>query len=432
MEDSAREFRDSWIEFLRHLEEFIDVVPMSPFFKAQAKQEIKRLREMLIEQRPPRFAIVGRRGAGKSTLVNALFGERVAEVGSVEARTRESTWYTYTGSRGTLRLMDTRGIQEGSHLAADDPAFEGLLQAFRAEPPDTILFLCKAKEVDAAVGTDVEFLARLYEGCQRVTAYAPPVLGVVTQVDELDPPDIRNPAEFGDPEKAENIRRATEVLRGHLAESRLPPEALIDVLPVNAYIGFRADGGVRIDYRWQVDQLIECLATQIPQSAQVQFARLSQVKRVQREIAQRVVKSFAVAAGAIAAVPVPVADLIPITALQATMVLTVATISGRQLGVRAAAEFAAAMGLNMGAALGLREAARQLLKLIPVAGSLGSTAIATAGTFALGRAAIAYYIEGASIEASRALYERAKDKEPGADGEMALPVAPSAPDVEGT
>ena len=72
----------------------------------------------------------------------------------------------------------------------------------------------------------------------------------------------------------------------------------------------------------------------------------------------------------------------------------------------------------MGGIVGLgnvfRFAAQQLSKLLnnvfPGAGSAISSAIATSGTIAIGNAAIAYYIEGLSLEDVKKKFEEMKNK----------------------
>jgi uncharacterized protein len=70
-----------------------------------------------------------------------------------------------------------------------------------------------------------------------------------------------------------------------------------------------------------------------------------------------------------------------------------------------------ALGVNVGAALALREAARALIKFVfPGGGSPISASIAFAGTAGIGKAAVAYFIEGASAEEARRVYERSRDE----------------------
>ncbi len=78
------------------------------------------------------------------------------------------------------------------------------------------------------------------------------------------------------------------------------------------------------------------------------------------------------------------------------LVTTIGYVSGRSLTKDTALEFLAATGVNVGAGLVLRETARAFLKLLPGVGSIASAAVAFAGTMAIGEAAAAYFIDGAT------------------------------------
>jgi uncharacterized protein (DUF697 family) len=96
-----------------------------------------------------------------------------------------------------------------------------------------------------------------------------------------------------------------------------------------------------------------------------------------------------------------------LTALQASLVASIAWIGGRSLDARGSAEFLASLGANVGAAFLLREAVRALLKLIaPGGGPVLSAAIAFSGTMAIGAAARGYFIDGVSLERARRLFRR--------------------------
>jgi uncharacterized protein (DUF697 family) len=55
-----------------------------------------------------------------------------------------------------------------------------------------------------------------------------------------------------------------------------------------------------------------------------------------------------------------------------------------------------------------REGARAAVKMIPGWGNAISGGVAAAGTYAVGRAAIAYFVEGVSISEARKLFNRPK------------------------
>jgi len=92
--------------------------------------------------------------------------------------------------------------------------------------------------------------------------------------------------------------------------------------------------------------------------------------------------------------PVPFADAFFLLPMQAAMVTGIAYLSGRPWNRRAAAEWLASVGVVGGAGLGLRWSAQQLVKLVPGAGSIVGAGVAGAGTLAIGRSAIAYFVDG--------------------------------------
>ena len=373
--------------------------------RRKMEEQVKELLSLVRDHRPPRFMLIGRRGAGKSTLLNAIFGAKVAQVGPVVAQTGKTMWKTYQGPVGrTIEILDTRGIQEGGAPAEHDEtssAEASFVQSLRARTPDVFLFLCKAKEVDAAIHGDLNFCERALHETKNTHGIDAPVVGIVTQCDELDPPFIqRLPTD--DEEKTENIRKAVAVLEKHLARPSIKPH-VARVLPVVAYVRFRLDGTIdeAHDYRWNIDQLATLLVDKLPKEAKLDFARLARVRHFQRSFARSIVTMFSSACGLIGAEPIPVADLPIITSLQVTMIVAVAYVAGRDLSLESAREFLVAMGLNVGGAFILRELARALAKLVPGWGNTISGAVAALGTKGVGEAAIAYFIDEEDIEEAK-------------------------------
>ena len=89
------------------------------------------------------------------------------------------------------------------------------------------------------------------------------------------------------------------------------------------------------------------------------------------------------------------------------MVSGIMHVSGRELGLKSAAEFFGAMGANIGVGMVLREGARAGVKLLPGWGNAISGGVAAAGTYAIGRSAIGYFVEGISLGEARQLFHRA-------------------------
>jgi uncharacterized protein (DUF697 family) len=179
---------------------------------------------------------------------------------------------------------------------------------------------------------------------------------------------------------------------------------------VCSFVRFRVDGSIDPDRdeRRNLDLLGELLTRELPGDAQVEMARLVKAKKVQLEIAQHLVRSLTTVCAAIGVQPIPFADFPILTAIQVAMVSGIMHVSGRELGLKAAAEFFGALGANIGVGMVFREGARAAAKLLPGWGNAISGGVAAAGTYAIGRSAIGYFIEGISIAEARRLFHRQK------------------------
>ncbi|HYO66205.1 MAG TPA: GTPase, partial [Archangium sp.] len=378
------------------------------------RQKIAHLRALLLEQRSPNLVLVGRRGAGKSSLINAFFGAHVAEVGHVKAQTGQGRWFDVQGELGTLSILDTRGLQEGSrpeeHDAADTP-LDSILAEVRRKAPDALLFLIKASEVDSAIDADLDVLTHIASAVEQAHGVRPPLIGVVTHCDLLEPKrtDLHLPESQDPTELQEKLRHVEAVERQLRDKLRSRPELrgeLVNVLGVSTYLSWRPDGTIRSDERWRLGELAQVLFRELPEQGRLVLARVTRVRTLQEELATTLTRAMASLCMGVALVPIPVADIIPITSAQLSLIAGIGWISGRQLDLKASSEFLTALGVNVGAAFALREAARALVKFVfPGAGNVVSGAVAFAGTLAIGTAARAYFLRGVSAEEAHRLYQ---------------------------
>ena len=151
---------------------------------------------------------------------------------------------------------------------------------------------------------------------------------------------------------------------------------------------------------------VEAICTALPLSAQLEFARLTNARGAQAHIAGSLLKSFSAVCGVIGVQPIPLADMPILTTMQTLMVGMIIHTTGRAFTMRLVMEFLGALGFNIGAGLAMREGARALLKIIPIWGNAVSGFIAGAGTYAIGRAAIAYFIEETPITETRKIFRK--------------------------
>ncbi|MBA2661185.1 MAG: 50S ribosome-binding GTPase [Bradymonadaceae bacterium] len=407
--------RKEIIESIQRLEELLAKVP-DPVAKDVRKQ-IEELRKLLLEQRAPRFALVGRRGSGKSSLINAIFGEPVAEVGHEKAQTGRGKWWSYERELGVIDILDTRGLQEGSSPTGEDEAVDAtasILNELKEKAPDTILFLVKAKEADAAIDGDLAGLLTLSNKIKSIHGFRVPFIAIVTHCDELEPKNVRlhepNSEDARDlEEKLARVKTIETLVDEKIREYPALKDQLITVIGVSSYQSWRPDGTVRADERWRMEELLDFLLRELPKEAQVAFARLSRVQKLQESIADKLTHAVAVICSAIAFIPIPAVDIAPITSLQVSLTSGIAYLSGRELTLKTTAEFLTAAGLNVGAGLAFREAARAIIKLVaPGVGSVVSAGVAYAATVGIGKAAAAYFIKGVGKDEIKGVFEREK------------------------
>lgn len=407
--------RKAVAESLRRLETLLGSLPSDA--ARDLKTRIANLRGLMIEQRPPALALVGRRGAGKSSLLNALVGEKVAELGHVRGQTGRGRWFEVTTERGSLSILDTRGIQEGSKPAEDDDArtpLGSILSELEKKAPDIIVFVVRATDVDSAIDGDLDALEQVLRAIERTHKVMPPVVAVITHADMLEPKAVQLHAKgsngTADPDREEKLGHVT------LAERTLEDKVrtrgpiaphLKGAICVSTYFSFRTDGTLRADERWRIPELGETLFKNLPNEGKAAFARLSQARALQDSIARDLTSATATLCAGVAALPVPIADVLTLTTLQAGLVASIAYLSGRKLEARTVSEFFGALGMNLGAAFALREAARALIKYVfPGAGSVVSAGVAFTGTMALGAAARSYFVWDEPIEKAKKIMDR--------------------------
>jgi predicted GTPase len=397
------------------IEELLDRLPLD--VAKDLRGRIATLRTLLLEKRPPALVLVGRRGAGKSSVVNALFGAKVAELGHVTAQTGRGRWYEYKREGGAMSILDTRGVQEGSAPAEGDTAktaMESIALELRAKAPDVVVFVVKASEVDAAIDADLDALERVFDEVRAAHKLTPPLITVVTHCDLLEPKGTRLHRAAYEPveDVEEKLRHVTAAERAISQKIDVRPslrERSVATLGISAYMSWRegTPPALRADERWRTEELAVTLFRHLPDAGRAELARATQARAVQEELATTLTRATAAICAGIAAAPLPVADLVPLTTLQASLVAGIAWIGGRSVDKRGTREFLAGLGANVGAAFALREAFRAAMKIIaPAGGPILSATIAFSGTMAIGAAARAYYIEGLTLEDARKVFRR--------------------------
>ncbi len=184
--------------------------PTLPKAKTQTLRDILTQAEPTqeVEQKPVNILLVGRTGAGKSSLINTLFQADRAEVDVLPStdRIRNYHWQTQTGE--TLTLWDTPGYEQVNRADLRELVLD------YANNADLLLLVTPA--LDPALQMDVDFLKDMNEEVEDL-----PAIAIVTQVDRLRPIREWEPPydwQWGDRPKEKAIREATEYRAERLDE----------------------------------------------------------------------------------------------------------------------------------------------------------------------------------------------------------------------
>ena len=375
--------RPGLLHIIERLEGFLGKLPET--IRRPVLHELTPLKELFLQQRTPRFILTGSNRRPLQEIVALLFAERFPAQ-SQEILMELFRWHAMElGGRGTVSFLDARGAEARSLAKIEEE--------LKAQPADLLLHVAE-DDGHAIEQSELDNLPRFIAANSGSTA-ALKIIGVVFQRGSMHSRGQHNgDSPVASPSKA---RAPLENALGALPGGAVPH--LLHVVEIPAEGASNAAG-----------QFMTLLARNMPNEARVEMARIAHDRTTQTEIGQTLVKSTTAICAAIGAQPIPLADLPILTALQLMMVSGVMYISGRERSLRAATEFVAALGVNVGAGMILREGTRALLKFFPGWGNIVCGAVAGAGTYAIGRAAIVYFLEGLTLKDARQTYLASRKK----------------------
>ena len=107
----------------------------------------------IVEENIPRFAVVGRPNAGKSSIVNAFIGEERNVVTDIAGTTRDSIYTKYNKFGFEFYLVDTAGIRKKNKVN-EDLEFYSVMRSIRAIENSDVCILM----IDATRGVESQDL----------------------------------------------------------------------------------------------------------------------------------------------------------------------------------------------------------------------------------------------------------------------------------
>lgn len=386
---------------LGNLDFAIPKVARETVLKFIKSDKINEIVQGIEEKRPPRLVLMGRTGVGKSSLINAIFGQYLAKTSPINVGTTVYEIYNYKANGEVVfEIIDTRGIKE-SLQSNNTSAEEDLKEVLEEFEPDAFLYLTNGAD-RSTLGEDSVYLKEVYEYLDLKV----PVVTLITRIDDVDPSRIKEP-EYYTEKKKENIKNKEDQVRKVLEEVGINDSFII---AISSYIEWSHEEPeslnkeeqskltIEFDGRYNIDKLLSFLEENMDFRAAVFLMLTQKIDTAIKKIANRMVKSFSATSATVAVTPIPLSDIIVLIPIQILEVTIIAYLNGVQLSPKAAREFITAVGGVAALGVGLRFVAQQGSKLlnlvVPTSGSVISSAIAYSGTYAIGQAAIAYYIDG--------------------------------------
>ena len=395
-------------------------------------EELKNLMDGVDSHRPPRIFLIGRTGVGKTSLINALCGAYVAPVSDTRSCTETAqTYQCKDGERTLMEILDTRGIAESDNLNAEISAEDMLINQVKEFSPDVAIFMLNCTHRDD-VDSDVNFLKKLSESYAQAYNMRLPIVAVVNKCDEMAPSRLKNPNEYTE-SKTKKIAEQVKHYKEIIVKNNLKID---DIIAVSSLIDWMTADGTEIDAdsieslpvsdienlqiafdgRYHIEELFNILEKAILDfSARMGLRMALKLQEVVRRIANQLNKSFSAMSATVALSPIPISDIYILLLLQGILVCLIASLSGRDISLDTAKEFVLSMGGIAGAGYGFRLLAQQASKILNVfwagSGSAVSASIAALGTSAIGKAAIAYYIDDKTIEEAKSTFEASRKED---------------------
>ena len=308
------------------------------------------------------LAVFGKTGVGKSTLVNAVFGEDVAKVGIGEPVTQGS--HLYLDKVGSLGIVDTQGLEIGTDDRKIIDELQKMINRTRKMPLSEqvhVAWYCVRGMDRRFEDTEADFVRALDD-------LGLPVIIVMTQVP-------RNESGF----------HPDAVALAELVRQRQLP-----VVPGSPFFTYAKPDDFTGQRAYGLREVLDATFRVAPEGVHGALVAAQEIDHSRKASeAQKVIAAAASSAAASASVPVPFSDAVMLVPIQLGMMAKIAQLYKIKFDRAALMAIASTTAATQAG----RATATGLLKLIPgagtIAGGLIGAGVASTYTYAMGQAWLA-------------------------------------------
>ncbi|WP_124058295.1 YcjF family protein [Vaginisenegalia massiliensis] len=315
-----------------------------------------------VEKMPPiNILLVGKTGSGKSTLVNAIFREQLAETGIGRPVTQQIQKITKPGI--PLTLYDTKGLELSAQAQREVlTSFSDLIQRQKAKGPREeihLVYYC----LNATMGRIEDYERDLIQTLAKQI----PVILVLTQA----------------------IGQEYVTFEQYLRQQNWPVKAIVPIL-AKPYLIQKKEMVSSFGLQALIDQSLAVIPSQVHQA----FINAQQIDiQLKLDKARSWAKTYVTSAFGVGFTPIPVADAALLVPMQITMLAHLSAIFGLSLDKAQLVSLIAGLGGTTGTTVMGRMIVANAMKWIPGLGTISGGILSgvTAGALTL---ALAYsYIE---------------------------------------
>ncbi|MGI8504472.1 MAG: GTPase family protein, partial [Hassallia sp.] len=320
--------------------------------------------------------LIGKPQAGKSSIVRGLTGVSAEIVGQgYRPHTQHTERYAYPSNDLPLLIFtDTVGL--GDVYQEQKAIIQELIADLQKESRGARILILTVKINDFAVDSLREIAKELRQKYPDI-----PCLLAVTCLHEVYPPATADHPIY--PPDYQEVKRAFTAIE----------KAFSGVCDRSIMIDFTLEEDGYTPVFYGLEALRDTLADLLPEAESQAIYQLldrsagEQIGNLYRDVGRRYMLAFAIMAATVAAVPLPLATMPVLTALQVSMVGLLGKLYGQTLTPSQAGGLVSAIAGGFLA----KAIARELIKFIPGFGSVIAASWAAAYTWSLGEGACVYF-----------------------------------------